>query len=151
MQYYFFGCCWHLQIPEPSAYNKRGGKLLLGPRQSNFCHNDNYSLLFLPSLVSGSQILGATWPAATRVLSQSTREPWKRGWAVMRFQMQFCSILRFSLSILVKCCVHLRTSSSKTQMRLLEKKLFQKYWLFSYRFIAFKFDRCSLLSVIRKQ
>ena len=46
---------------------------------------------------------------------------------VMGFQMQICSILRFSWSILVKCCVHLRMSSSKTQMLLLEKTIFHKY------------------------
>ena len=45
----------------------------LGPRQSNFCHSDNY-LLFFSSLTFFSQILGATWPAATRVLSRSNRE-----------------------------------------------------------------------------
>ena len=37
------------------------------------------------------------------------------------------SILRFSWSILEKCCVHLRMSSSKTQMLLLEKTIFHKY------------------------
>ena len=70
----------------------------------------------------------------------------------MGFQMQICSILRFSWSILVKCCVHLRTSSSKTQMLLLEKNIFHKYWLFCYRFLTFTFDPRSLaffLSVIR--
>ena len=46
---------------------------------------------------------------------------------VMGFQMQICSILRFSRSILEKCCVHLRMSSSKTQIRLLEKTIFHKY------------------------
>ena len=49
---------------------------------------------------------------------------------VMGFQMQICLILRFSCSILVKCCVHLRMSSGKTQMLLLEKTIFRKYWLF---------------------
>ena len=49
---------------------------------------------------------------------------------VMGFQMQICSILCFSWSILVKCCVHLRMSSSKTQMLLLQKTRFHKYWLF---------------------
>ena len=49
---------------------------------------------------------------------------------IMGFQMQICSILHFSWSILVKCCVHLRMSSSKTQMLLLEKTIFHKYWLF---------------------
>ena len=34
----------------------------------------------------------------------------------MGFQMQTCSMLRFSWSILVKCCVHLRMSSRKTQI-----------------------------------
>ena len=33
----------------------------------------------------------------------------------MGFQMQICSILHFSWSILVKCCVHLQMSSNKTQ------------------------------------
>ena len=32
-----------------------------------------------------------------------------------------------SSSILVNCCVHLPTSSSKTQMLLLEKTIFHKY------------------------
>ena len=49
---------------------------------------------------------------------------------VMGFQMQICSILRFSWSILEKCCVHLRMSSSKTQVLLLEKTIFHTYWLF---------------------
>ena len=70
---------------------------------------------------------------------------------VMGFQMQICLILHFSWSILVKFCVHLQTSSSKTQMLLLEKNVFQKYLLFCYRFMAFTFDPCSLLSVIHKQ
>ena len=56
--------------------------------------------------------------------------------------MQICLILRFSWSILVKCCVHLWTSSSKTQMLLLEKNIFHKYWLFCYGFIMFIFDLC---------
>ena len=70
---------------------------------------------------------------------------------VVGFQMQICSILRFSWSILVKCCVHLRTSTGKTQMLILEKTIFHSHWLFCYRFIAFTVDPCSLLSVIRKQ
>ena len=69
--------------------------------------------------------------------------------------MQIWSILWYSWSILVKCCVHLRTGSNKTQMLPLEKNLFHKHWLFCYRFITLTFDLCSLLSfvwsVIRKQ
>ena len=43
----------------------------------------------------------------------------------------------------------LETSSSKTQMLLLEKNEVQKYSsLFCYRFIAFTFDLCSLLSFV---
>ena len=38
--------------------------------------------------------------------------------------------LHVSWSILEKCCVHLRMSSSKTQILLLEKTIFHKYWLF---------------------
>ena len=49
---------------------------------------------------------------------------------VIGLEMQICSILCFSWSILVKCCVHLRMSSSKTQMLPLEKTRFHKYWLF---------------------
>ena len=70
----------------------------------------------------------------------------------MGFQLQICSILRFSWSILVKCCVHLQRSSSKTLRLLLEKNIFHKYWLFCYRFLTFTFYLCSLaffLSVIR--
>ena len=36
----------------------------------------------------------------------------------------------FSWSILEKCCVYLLMSSNKTQMLLLEKTIFYKYWLF---------------------
>ena len=43
------------------------------PQQSNFCQSENY-LLFFPTLIFGSQILGVMWPAATRVLSRSKRE-----------------------------------------------------------------------------
>ena len=68
----------------------------------------------------------------------------------MGFQVQICSILRFSWSILVKCCVQ-RTSTSKTQMLLQQKNIFHSHWLFCYRFIVFTVDPCSLLSVIRKQ
>ena len=38
-----------------------------------------------------------------------------------------CPVLLVFWSILVKCCVHLPTSSSKTQILLLEKTLFHKY------------------------
>ena len=49
---------------------------------------------------------------------------------VMVFQIQICSKLLVFWSILVKCCVHLPTSYSKTQILLLEKTTFHKYWLF---------------------
>ena len=61
---------------------------------------------------------------------------------VMGFQIQICSILHFSWSILVNCCVHLWTSSRKTQMLLLQKNIFHKYWQFCDRFIMFTFDLC---------
>ena len=48
----------------------------------------------------------------------------------MGFHNQICSILRFSWSILLKCGVYLRTSSSKNQMLLLEKNMFHQFWLF---------------------
>ena len=72
---------------------------------------------------------------------------------VMGIQMQICSILRFPWSILAKCCAHLRTSSSKTQMLLLERLYFSNTDCFvrdssclHLTFVAF-----CLLSVIRKQ
>ena len=46
------------------------------------------------------------------------------------FQIQICPILGVFWSILVKCCVHLPTSSRKTQMLLLEKTIFHEYWPF---------------------
>ena len=66
----------------------------------------------------------------------------------MGFQMQICSILSFSWSILINCCVHLRTSSSNTQTLLLEKNIFHKYWLFCYILSAFTFNLCGLLSFL---
>ena len=63
------------------------------------------------------------------------------------------SILHFSWSILVKCCVHLWMSSSSTQMLLLEKYIYHKFWLLCYRFIALYLTLASfcLMSVICKQ
>ena len=58
------------------------------------------------------------------------------------------SILRVFWSMLVKCCVHLPTSSSKTQMLLQEKTIFHKYWLFCLTFFAFTFDLCGRLSFV---
>ena len=46
---------------------------------------------------------------------------------VMGFHIQICSILRFSWSILLKYGVRLPTSSSKTQMLLLEKNIFHQF------------------------
>ena len=71
----------------------------------------------------------------------------------MGFQIEICPILRVFWSILVKFCVYLPMSSSKTQTLHLEKSIFHKYWLFCSKFFAFTFDLCAfcLLSVIRKQ
>ena len=49
---------------------------------------------------------------------------------VMGIQIQICTVLRVFWSILVNFCVHLPTSSSRTQILLLEKSIFNKYWLF---------------------
>ena len=43
---------------------------------------------------------------------------------VMGYQMQICSILRFSWSIFAKCCVHLRMNSSKPQMLLKSREAY---------------------------
>ena len=43
------------------------------------------------------------------------------------FQIYFCPILPVFWSILVKCCVHVPASSSKTQMLLLENTIFYQY------------------------
>ena len=72
---------------------------------------------------------------------------------VMGIQMQICSVLRFPWSILAKCCAHLQTSYSKTQMLLLERLYFSNIdclvrdsSCLHLTFVAF-----CLLSVIRKQ
>ena len=70
---------------------------------------------------------------------------------VMGFQIYICLILHVFWSILVKCYVHLPTSSRKTQTLPPEKTMFHKYRLFCQRFFTFTFDLCGLLSVIRKQ
>ena len=44
----------------------------LGPLQSNLCRSDNY-LLFFPSLIFGSHILGTTWPAATGIFLEGRK------------------------------------------------------------------------------
>ena len=59
-----------------------------------------------------------------------------------------CPVLCVFWSVLVKCFVHLPTSSSKTQILLLEKTIFHKYWLFCQRLFAFAFDLCGLLSFV---
>ena len=72
---------------------------------------------------------------------------------VMGFQIYICPILRVFWLILVKCGVHLPTSSSKTQLLLLEKSICHKDDCFvrdssrlHLTFVAF-----CLLSVICKQ
>ena len=67
---------------------------------------------------------------------------------VMWFQIWICTILLVFWSLLVKCCVHLPTSCSKTQMLLLENTIFHKCWLFCQRFFGFTSDLCSLLSFV---
>ena len=71
----------------------------------------------------------------------------------MGLQMEICLILRFSWSILERCGVHLRMSSSKTQMLFLEKTISTNFdcfvrdsWSLHLSFSAF-----CLLSVIPKQ
>ena len=64
---------------------------------------------------------------------------------VMGFHMQICSILHFSWSILVKCCVHLRTSFSKIQMLLFDCFVTDSLRLYM------TFPAFCLMSVIRKQ
>ena len=51
-------------------------------------------------------------------------------------------------SFCILSCVHLRTSSSKTQMLLLEKNIFHGYCLFCYRFIAFILPSVLFLSFV---
>ena len=65
--------------------------------------------------------------------------------------MQICSILRFSWWILVKRCVDLRMSSSKTQMLLLEKTIFHKIILtvlLEIHRVYNNIDLCGLLSFV---
>ena len=73
----------------------------------------------------------------------------------MGFQMQICSTLCFFWSILVKCCVHLQRSSSKTQMLLLERNIFHKInidcFVIDSSHLLLTFVAFCLLSVIHKQ
>ena len=65
--------------------------------------------------------------------------------------MQICSILRFSWWILVKRCVDLRMSSSKTQMLLLEKTIFHKIILtvlLEIHRVYNNIDLCGLFSFV---
>ena len=66
----------------------------------------------------------------------------------MGFQISICTILLVFWSILVKCCVHLPTGCSKTQMLLLENNIFHKCWLFCQSLFAFTSDLCGLLSFV---
>ena len=69
----------------------------------------------------------------------------------MGFQIQILSILCFSWSFLVKFCVHLRTSSSKSQMHASSREEYIQrilIVLICYRFIAFIFDLSRLLSFV---
>ena len=71
----------------------------------------------------------------------------------MEFKMKISSILHFSWSILVKCCVHLRTSPSKTQTLPQEKNIIYSIQqiltvLICYRFVVIIYELCSLLSFV---
>ena len=73
---------------------------------------------------------------------------------VMGFQIQIFPILRVFWSILVTCCVDLPTSSSKTQMLLLEKTQYSTNidcFVRDSSRLRLNFVAFCLLSVIRKQ
>ena len=103
------------------------------------CENSRFSLLFATGMFCEKERL---WLSDRNSILTTYNNVYIINLVVI------CSILCFSWSIFVKCYVHLRVSSSKTQMLLLEKNIFHKYWLFRYRFIAFKFDLFSFLSVV---
>ena len=77
------------------------------------------------------------------VCSSATEIPYWWGkliFTVTWFQVKCCSIVCFSRSIMVKFCVPLWTSSSETQMLLVNKNTLHEYWRFCSRFLAFTFD-----------
>ena len=69
---------------------------------------------------------------------------------VTGFQMQFLSILRFSSSIFVKLCVHLRTNSSKNSNTSFTEEYIPQVLPVLLKIHRVYFAFC-LLSVIRKQ
>ena len=76
LQYYFFlECCWYFQIPAPSADNKRGGKLISGSHRATLVIATIIYFCSTPVFSFGSWILGATWPAATRVQWSKRENP----------------------------------------------------------------------------
>ena len=102
-----------------------------------------------------------------KALKNSTQGRVAYIWRIERFQIDgikfertqinfFSGIFTAVVVVIAQApyCVHLRTSSSKTQMLLLQKNLFHKYCLFCYRFVAFTSDLCGLfvfcLSLVNK-
>ena len=70
------------------------------------------------------------------------------------FQMQICSILRFSWSILVKCCVHMRISSSTKLKCFFQRRLYSTNigcFVRNSSRLHLTFAAFCLLSLIRKQ
>ena len=100
------------------------------------CNNSHFSLL----LAAGNVLRGVT--SATQ---------WQKFHSYVRHKVSVSILIKnlvqslgskfklvqfyiFSWLILENCCVYLPMSSSKTQMLLLEKNIFHKYWLFCHRF-----------------
>ena len=91
----------------------------LGVRSFVACENIRFSSLFVAWDVSRG------WTSTTqrqKFHTDDANQCLHNKSVVMGFQIYW--------SILVYCCVHLPTSSSKTQILLLEKIIFHKYWLF---------------------
>ena len=120
-----------LNITKRPDVNVTSGKprenhMTCAPFANLACENIRFSSLFVACDVSRGGTSATQWQKFhTDDANQFNVYIINR--VVMGFQIQNCTILSVFWSILVNFCVHLPTSSSKTQILLLEKSIFYKY------------------------
>ena len=113
------------------------------------CINSRFSSLLAVEDVSRG---GTSAPQRQKCHSDDVNQCLHNKSGSHRLEMQICSILRFSWSILVKCYVHLRTSCSKSQMLLSREEYTpQILAVIDSSRLYLTFAAFCLLSVIRKQ
>ena len=124
--YYFFGCWWHFQIPAPSADNKRGVKLLLGPDKVIFVtttiiyFSSTLSYFWLPDF--GSHLTGR---------NQGSFSKQEREWLK---QLNWC--LRSYSFATYDCSCRIYPLECLIVFRLKNKKIFNRPMRQPYEFVA---------------